>query len=384
MAERHERDLRIDFFRGLALWMILTDHVSGNLLRAVTYQHVGYSDATEIFVFLSGLSCCLLYGRLLSDAGFAAAQRRALRRVAQIYLGYLVVVLLSFAVVGSFRDILGGNYLAANEFQLLLSEPGWALTAAVLLFYTPQYLDILPLYMILVALAPVIVLGLRRAPSLTITASLLLWLAGTFFSLNLPNLVPGGVSEFNPFSWQILFCIGIWIGERHYVRGAPFRLAPLVAALCWAIIAANLALRGLAALGHGQAQLHVAVLDALYEQTRGVREDPVRLSHFLAVAAVTAALTGPRPALLRRRWTRPLIWCGQNSLEVFCLGVLLSQLGSVYLRAAQPGLGRQLLANLAGWALLSAVGWWCGWRKRAKRRVDHQSQPLSPAELAPP
>src|SRR5262249_24073884 len=90
------RDLRIDFFRGLALWMIFTDHIAGNFFARFTYQKLGFSDAAEIFIFLSGLSCAIAYGRILARDGYQAAQRRTLRRAWQIYIGYVCATAGSF------------------------------------------------------------------------------------------------------------------------------------------------------------------------------------------------------------------------------------------------------------------------------------------------
>ena len=43
------RDLRLDLFRGLALWLIFIDHVSPDLLSWFTIRSYGFSDAAEIF-----------------------------------------------------------------------------------------------------------------------------------------------------------------------------------------------------------------------------------------------------------------------------------------------------------------------------------------------
>jgi len=56
------RDLRIDFFRGLALYMVVVDHIGGDPLGKFTYQAVGFSDAAEIFIFFRrGLRPCILF-----------------------------------------------------------------------------------------------------------------------------------------------------------------------------------------------------------------------------------------------------------------------------------------------------------------------------------
>src|SRR5690242_6534868 len=102
-----ERDLRIDFFRGLALWMIFADHVGENPLRFVTYHRIGLSDASEIFVFLSGVSCSILYGKLLARQGWRAAVGPAVHRAAQIYIGYALVTLATAAIFLLGRGVVG-------------------------------------------------------------------------------------------------------------------------------------------------------------------------------------------------------------------------------------------------------------------------------------
>ena len=50
-----ERDLRLDFFRGIALFSIFIDHVDSNSpLAQFTLQSVGFSDAAEVFILISG------------------------------------------------------------------------------------------------------------------------------------------------------------------------------------------------------------------------------------------------------------------------------------------------------------------------------------------
>ena len=82
------RDPRIDFFRGLALYMIIVDHVVGDPLARFTYQRVGFSDAAEIFVYLSGLACGIAYSRTLARDGWSALRSIITRRAARIYVFY--------------------------------------------------------------------------------------------------------------------------------------------------------------------------------------------------------------------------------------------------------------------------------------------------------
>ena len=165
------RDLRIDLFRGLALWMIFIDHIDGNWLGKFTYRNFGFSDSKEIFIFLSGISCWLLYAKLEAQRGLAWAQFRALYRAVQIYLGYLFVAFFTFVTLFALQRLAEPYFAPGGDFTLLFADPPRALIAAADLYYTPGYLDILPLYLWLVAAAPLLIAALRRAPRLALLAS---------------------------------------------------------------------------------------------------------------------------------------------------------------------------------------------------------------------
>mgnify|MGYP006144332153 CR=1 FL=1 len=82
------RDLRLDFFRGLALWFIFIDHVPSSSIGNLTFRNFGFSDATEIFVFCSGIASALAFGRVFDRAGLALgiiedAERRGLLQPGQ-------------------------------------------------------------------------------------------------------------------------------------------------------------------------------------------------------------------------------------------------------------------------------------------------------------
>src|SRR5688572_25406542 len=75
-----ERDLRLDLFRGLALWLIFLDHIPSNSVNWVTIRNYGFSDAAEIFVFISGYTAAFVYGRTLHERGPIVAGARILKR----------------------------------------------------------------------------------------------------------------------------------------------------------------------------------------------------------------------------------------------------------------------------------------------------------------
>jgi hypothetical protein len=187
--------------------------------------------------------------------------------------------------------------------------------------------------------------------------------------LSVPNLVSSGVSGCNPFSWQFLFCIGLGVGEYYYARGCLFRRVRWVSVLCWAVVIGNLLARAMYDLGRVDEAVHVAFLDWAHEVSGGDVEGVLRLTHFVAVAYLCAGLVQSQSALAGSAWVRPLVWCGQHSLEVFCLGVVLSEFGNVYFRAVDPNLVHQLAANLVGWAAMSALAYYLGIRRK-RRAMD--------------
>ena len=79
-----ERDLRIDFFRGLALIMIFVNHVPGNMFEIFTSRNFGLTDAAEIFVFLAGYAAALAYGRGIAEQGAWKGGRRIFVRAGQL------------------------------------------------------------------------------------------------------------------------------------------------------------------------------------------------------------------------------------------------------------------------------------------------------------
>jgi hypothetical protein len=89
LAGLPERDLRLDLFRGVALWFIFLDHIPANIFSWITIRNYGFSDATEIFIFISGYTSALVYGRAMRDRGSIVGAAKILRRVWQLYVAHI-------------------------------------------------------------------------------------------------------------------------------------------------------------------------------------------------------------------------------------------------------------------------------------------------------
>ena len=140
------RDLRIDFFRGLALYMIIFDHIPGDPLSKFTYARLGFSDAAEIFVFLSGVSCGIVYSRVLSRQGVSGLLRGVSWRALQIYTYYLIASLVTILLIVLSRDVIAipDNHQA---FIALREDPLAAIRSAIFLVSPPDLPGILVLYL---------------------------------------------------------------------------------------------------------------------------------------------------------------------------------------------------------------------------------------------
>ncbi|MCA0419134.1 MAG: OpgC domain-containing protein, partial [Proteobacteria bacterium] len=207
------RDARIDVIRGLALLIIFINHMPGNVVSAYMPHNFGFSDAADIFVLLAGVSATLAYGGLIERRGFPVAALKLGARLWTLYIAHLAVFIIVCGVVATaVTRTQNPLYIEAINIQPFFRDTVEALIGALTLTYQPSYLDILPLYIVLLALFPVIYYAARLSPLLTLACSLAIWQAAIAFNLNLPN-GSAGVWFFNPFAWQVIFTLGVVIGR---------------------------------------------------------------------------------------------------------------------------------------------------------------------------
>ena len=164
-----ERDLRLDLFRGVALWLIFLDHIPENIVNWFTIRNYGFSDATEIFIFISGYTAAFVYGRAMRERGIIIASARVLRRAWQIYVAHIflfTIFMAEIAYVAATFD----NPLYAEEMNILdfLKQPDVTIFQALLLKFKPVNMDVLPLYIVLLLFFPPMLWLLLRQPALAL------------------------------------------------------------------------------------------------------------------------------------------------------------------------------------------------------------------------
>src|SRR6201989_600636 len=201
------RDLRVDFFRGLALWWIYTDHIPGDVLGDYSLRNFAMCDATEIFVLLAGFGAGIAYGSELDRQGYLYAAADTLRRAWTLYVAHIFLFVVYTAQVAYSAAALDRVfYLEETRLDVLADAPYRALLEALLLRFQPNLLNILPLYVALLLIFA-FVLPLLRKPMLLFAVSLAGYAVVRVTGINMGAWTGEGW-YFNPFAWQLLFMIG--------------------------------------------------------------------------------------------------------------------------------------------------------------------------------
>jgi hypothetical protein len=361
------RDLRLDLFRGIALWLIFLDHIPSNLVAWGTIRNYGFSDATEIFVFVSGYTAAFVYGKEMRERGFVVAGAHILRRAWQIYVAHVFLFAIYLAEI-SYVATSFENPLYAEEMNILdfLKQPDVTIIQALLLKFKPSNMDVLPLYIILLLLFPPILWLLQFRSTLALGASVLLYVLTWEFNWNMPSY-PSGHWYFNPFAWQLLFVFGAWCalgGAQRLSRVLQSRvtLAIAVAYLLFAFVIS------LTWYLPGMSQHVPHWLEEVIYPIDKVNLDVLRFAHFLALAVVTVWFVPRDWPLLKSWWAWPMIVCGQHSLEIFCLGVFLSFAAHFAMVEISGALWMQFLVSAVGILVMIAAAGVLRWYKRAEER----------------
>lgn len=357
-----ERELRLDLLRGFALWLIFIDHLPQNLLTWLTIRNYGFSDATEIFIFISGYTAALVYGRAMRERGFIVATARILRRVWQIYVAHIVLFTIFLAEI-SYVASSSENPLYTEEMGILdfLKQPDVTIVQALLLKFRPVNMDVLPLYVALMLFFPLVLLVLQRSAGLALALSAGLYGLTWSFGLALPAY-PNGVWFFNPFAWQLLFVFGAWCALGGAKRMSRILSSPATLSIC----AAYLLFAFYTTLTWHVQQLnhfmpHIAE-QWMYPIDK-TNLDVLRFMHFLALAVLTVRFLPKHWPGLASRWLRPLILCGQHSLQIFCIGVFLAFAGQFILAEYSGGALVHFLISVCGILIMCAAAWVFSWYK---------------------
>jgi hypothetical protein len=362
--QRSGRDLRLDLFRGLSLFFIFIDHVPDNVLSYLTLQSFSFCDAAEVFIFIAGYAAATVYGKALQRQGSIIATAQIYRRVWQLYVSHIFLFVIFAALV--FYATLNVQHQNYNEdlgIDNFVDEPNIAIVKTLLLQYQPKYLDILPLYVVLLGIFPLVLLLLRRHLALPVMISGVIYLLTLHFGWQ-PHSYPDDEAwYFNPLAWQFLFVIGATAGYAPYSRQVLTMPSAWLAKLAIGITVAVAIIRTSWTIHGAYETFPGLLLQSLLPLVDKANLAPLRLVSFLALAITAGHLMRRDNRLLHTPVARLIIRCGQHSLQVFCLGVLLAVLGEILLTSVRDDIVMQIAISVAGIVLMIAISGLLTWYK---------------------
>ncbi len=369
MAAASVRDIRLDLFRGLALWFIFLDHIPTNIVSWLTVRNYGFSDATEIFVFISGYTAVIAYNRMLDAEGWPRTAARIYRRVWQLYVAH-ILLFVAFSAQIAWVSIARDTPALIEEMELLGlgQNPYRAILEAALLKFRPVNLDVLPLYIVLLATFPFVLPVVVRWPWVVIGVSLLFYALTCRFNWNLPAYPDEKVWFFNPMAWQVVFHVGAacavfgpglaWLDR--------FRGTLTALAVAFVLFAAFIALSWQYNPLERLVPTWVARIIYPIDKTN---VDILRFLHFLAIAwLVRIAVPIDAPSLKWRIW-EPLRRCGEASLLIFCLGTFLALSGQVIVSHYEDSILSQIVVSIVGILIMCVAAYIAAWFKRGNARA---------------
>ena len=387
-VEPARRDARLDVFRGLALVMIFINHVPGNPYENWTSRNFGFSDAAEGFVFMSGLAAGLAYSGNFRKRPRWPAAARVWGRAWTLYLVHLCVTWIALGIAAA--AALGFGVLGpvgTNNIPAVIGDPLAAMIGVPLLSHQLGYMNILPLYIVMLLATPFLLVAARAKPWTLIAGSVALWFAAGWYHVNLPSWPVAGEWFFNPFSWQLLFVIGLASGVamkrgRRLVPADPRALRLAAGVVLFVALWALWDDLGVFLDGymHRAREAGVPLFLAGYDKPY---VSVPRLLHFLALAYLLGTALWVRRAC-ESRWARPFALMGRHGLTIFAFGTVLAFVAQAVKAGTEAGLLLDSLLIFGGLALQFGLAWTREAVARARRRALREApQPAPGAPVTP-
>jgi hypothetical protein len=359
------RDLRLDLFRGVANWAIFLDHIPDNVVNWITTRNYGFSDAADLFVFISGYTASFVYARMMLERGFVVGATRLTKRVWQLYVAHIILFVIYIVAIGYVAQRFADPDII-NEFNVagLVDSPIETLRQGLLLRFKPVNLDVLPLYIVLMGLFPPVLWIMLRRPNLTMLGSLALYFAARQFGWNL-HAYPAGSWYFNPFCWQLLFIFGSWcaLGLSASPHSRTIIYSPITLYFCLFYLVFALVMT-MAGKFPDFGALFPHWLYDYFNPNDKTNLAPYRFLHFVVIVILVIRYVPKEWPGLEWKVFDPVIKCGQQSLAVFCVGVFLSFVGHFALMLSSGSLLAQIFVSVSGIAIMTLVAYYISWSKK--------------------
>jgi hypothetical protein len=352
----------VDFWRGFALVTIFINHIPGIYYSRFTHGNISISDSADLFVFLAGWSLRYLVGSRLATTWFIVL--RLVARAAQIYAAQILITMLAIAMLALAATVLDNPLLLDwNNAAAVFYDPVPTHIGLVLITHQLGYFDILPLYVVVMSMAPFFAIIDRFVPYMLLPLSLTLYVCTLLFRINPPTWPVAGEWFFNPLAWQITFVLGFVLARRDGVGGFARRH------LFWLrIIGAPIVIGSILVVWNGwfpdPTKVPQPILFFIADKTY---DTPMRVIQFLSLVAIFSAVY---PTV--RHWLAPLTdllsMLGRNSLPVFCVGSLLSLTGQIVRYLYKGYVSIDTVVVIVGILIMAATAWIAEWRDRVRSK----------------
>lgn len=378
------RDTRLDVLRALALLMIFVDHVPGQPLEFWTLRNFGFSDASEIFVLISGIAVALAYGGKYQPGNLMMLGRKAWHRAATLFAAHLAGTFVTLGIFIAFAwGFMRSDLLTQISIGPVVEAPLAGIIALVTLGHQLGFNNILPMYMVLMLMVPAIIWLESRSPTLLLVVSVAIWAVAGTFRIGPPNMLEPGIWFFNPLSWQLMFVIG-YTGMRHVKRGHQIGGDPLLFTVSLAFVLFS-AVWTLEKFGGNSLSLGLPYVLTGFDKTYLTGW---RILHVMSLTYVFISIPA-LSRLTRLGFNNPLSVIGRHGLSIFMAGTILSVLAQAILLVTgnNPQIGLILVS--AGFVIQIGVAYFLEYRNHAhaaaKPRVRATaSQPLHVGTLGKP
>ena len=390
---RTTRDPRLDFFRGVAMFIIFIAHTPRDFWALYIPARFGFSDATETFVFCSGMASALAFGAVFAKRGWWMGLARIVYRIWQVYWAHIALFLAIFVLMVAFDaggeifhgERWSGSYVGSLNLVPVLKRPDEQMLGLLTLTYVPNYFDILPMYLVILAMIPLVMALARVSLWAVATFCIGSWLVANaaLFGLTPFNFPAEPWSQrdwfFNPLGWQLVFFTGFAF-MRGWLRPPPVTPALLIVA--GAIVVATVP------FAWHEVRNDVPFLKEVWDDMRDFRSKTAfgifRYVHFLATAYLAWAAVGPMGSRLMG-WGRGQIVVdiirkvGQQSLAVFVSSLVIAQIVGMGFRVLGTDWWTVAAGNLIGFAGLIAVAYSVAWFKGQPWRKAAMPEQTVPA-----
>lgn len=312
------RFLGLDILRGVLLVLMAVSHLPTRF-RAYSNDFFGMVSAAEGFIFLAAFLTAFLYAPRAETFGWPHVREKLLARTKKLYRYHIGLLFVAFASV----FLLAERTALARWFGFFLSEPVQAMLGAATLVYRPPLFDILPLYILFMALSPfVLERAVRTGFRYPFIVSLVLWGAAQLGARQWLHLasepfhaLPAEVfGAFDVLGWQLLWMIGLYAGTKISTHKDPKKLAPPRWLWGAALLVCGLCL-----------YLRYGNLDSNLEESFGYAVDKWRLAplRILNLAGFAVLLLRFGKPLARLPVLASFGHLGRSSLQVFSTHLVL-------------------------------------------------------------